>query len=452
MTPVRARILLVALVAALTISAVASGEERYRPPELGPDYVAPRVDWPAGRAAWQQWADLAALAAALLAASYLALRARSRAMLTALMLLSLAYFGFWRGGCVCPIGAIQDVAAALADPARAIPLAVLATFLLPVAFALATGRTFCAAVCPLGAVQDLLAVRPVRVPRWLEHALGLLAYAYLGAAVLLAALGAAYLICQYDPFVALFRLAPWGAWARGGDAAGRVDLLLLPAALIAVGLFVARPYCRFLCPLGAIFRLLGPLSWRHVTITPGECIRCRLCENACPFGAIEPPTGDRPGDLRRDRRRLGAALALLPALAVLGALGGWAVRNELSRAHPSVRLAERVRLEETGQAQGTTDASDAFYQTRRPRADLYAEASTLRARFAVGGAILGAFLGLVVGAKLVSLSLRPSRSGYEPHRGRCLSCGRCFAFCPVERKRRGLPPKPPPGKNGTPDA
>ena len=148
MTPVRARILLVALVAALTISAVASGEERYRPPELGPDYVAPRVDWPAGRAAWQQWADLAALAAALLAASYLALRARSRAMLTALMLLSLAYFGFWRGGCVCPIGAIQDVAAALADPARAIPLAVLATFLLPVAFALATGRTFCAAVCP----------------------------------------------------------------------------------------------------------------------------------------------------------------------------------------------------------------------------------------------------------------------------------------------------------------
>ncbi|NIL97025.1 MAG: 4Fe-4S binding protein, partial [Planctomycetales bacterium] len=60
-------------------------------------------------------------------------------------------------------------------------------FLLPLVFTLFFGRTFCAAVCPLGAVQELVSVRHVRVPRWLDQSLGMLAYIYLGAAVILAA-------------------------------------------------------------------------------------------------------------------------------------------------------------------------------------------------------------------------------------------------------------------------
>ena len=75
-------------------------------------------------------------------------------------------------------------------------------------FTLFFGRTFCAAVCPLGAVQELVAVRPVKVPRWLDQALGLLAYVYLGAAVMFAATGTAFLICRYDPFVGFFRRSP----------------------------------------------------------------------------------------------------------------------------------------------------------------------------------------------------------------------------------------------------
>ncbi len=70
-----------------------------------------------------------------------------------------------------------------------------------------SGRSFCASVCPLGAVQELVAVRPVQVPTWIDHALGLLAYVYLGAAVLFAATGTAWIICRYDPFVGLFRLS-----------------------------------------------------------------------------------------------------------------------------------------------------------------------------------------------------------------------------------------------------
>ena len=111
-------------------------------------------------------------------------------------------------------------------------LAAVAFFALPLVFTLLFGRTFCAAVCPLGAVQELVAVRPLKVPLWLDHALGLLAYVYLGAAVLFAATDTAFVICRYDPFVAMFRLS------------GDVNMLVLGGCFLAVGMLVGRPYCR----------------------------------------------------------------------------------------------------------------------------------------------------------------------------------------------------------------
>ncbi len=53
-------------------------------------------------------------------------------------------------------------------------------------------------------------IRPVAVPGWLESGLRLFAYAYLGAAVLFAATGSAFIICRYDPFVGFFDWAATG--------------------------------------------------------------------------------------------------------------------------------------------------------------------------------------------------------------------------------------------------
>ena len=60
----------------------------------------------------------------------------------ALSIFSLLYFGFWRKGCVCAIGSVQNVALALFDPGYAVPLGVAAFFVLPLAFALFAGRAF----------------------------------------------------------------------------------------------------------------------------------------------------------------------------------------------------------------------------------------------------------------------------------------------------------------------
>ncbi len=383
--------------------------------------------FPAARAAWWELVDLGVLVLGMALASYLAVVRRSRAGLLVLAVVSLAYLGFWRKGCICPIGATQNVTLALFDPTYLIPATAVAFFVLPLVFTLFFGRTFCAGVCPLGAIQELVAVRPIRIPVWLEHALGLLAYVYLGAAVLFAATGTAFVICRYDPFVGLFR-----------RSAG-LNMLILGGCFLAVGVFVGRPYCRFLCPYGVVLGWLAKVSRWHLTIPPEECVQCRLCEDVCPYGAIRETTVDQLPEQRvQGRRRLGMLLVALPVLVVLGIyLGGW-LKVPLSQLHPRVRLADRVLLEEIDHFEDATDASDAFRKSGQTVEQLITEANALTDRFGTAGAWFGGWIGLVIGAKLIHLSIRRRRLGYEPDRSNCVSCGRCFWYCPEEQARLGL--------------
>jgi NosR/NirI family nitrous oxide reductase transcriptional regulator len=392
-------------------------------------YEIPSTQNPTPKAPWRDYLDTAALVVGLSLASYLAIKKRSRSGLFLLTIVSLAWFGFWRKGCICPIGAVQNVTLAVCDANYVLPLTATAFFILPLIFTVFFGRTFCAAVCPLGAVQELVAVRPVQTPAWLDHSLGLLAYVYLGAAVLFTATGAGFLICRYDPFVGFFRLS------------ASVNMLILGACFLAAGVFVGRPYCRYLCPYGAILRVLSKISKWHVRIPPERCIQCRLCEEACPYGAIREPTVAQPAAERRHaRRRLAALVLLLPVLIAAGAVLGRALETPLSRLHPTVLLAEHVRMEELGQVPASPeDLADfnhqieAFHTTGRAAGDLYREASAIKSTYALGGALFGAWVGLVIGVKLVHLSIRRGRADYSPDRSACVSCGRCFWYCPEEQ-------------------
>jgi hypothetical protein len=71
--------------------------------------------------------------------------------------------------------------------------------------------------------------------------------------------------------------------------------------------------------------------------------------------------------------------------------------------------------------------------------ELLNDAVGIRRHFKIGGWIFGAWVGLVLGAKLVSLSVRRPRTDYEPEHGGCFACARCFEYCPRERvSKRGM--------------
>jgi ferredoxin len=301
---------------------------------------------------------------------------------------------------------------------------VAAFFALPLVAATFFGRAFCGAVCPLGAVQDLALLRPRRVPAPVEHALGLLPYVYLGFAVLFAATGSAFVICKYDPFVALFRLS------------GPSGIVVTGAALLLIGTVIGRPYCRFLCPYGVLLRWAALLARWHVRITPAECVQCHLCADACPFGAIRPPTAAlAPEDRTVSRQRFARLLALLPVLILAGALLGRLASPALARMHHTVVLTERVWREERGRAAGTTDDSQAFRNLGEPNELLYRRAIAVRRQFDAGSALLGGWLGLVAGGKLLFLAIRRTRPDYEADPAACLHCARCYRSCPVEHDR-----------------
>lgn len=408
----------------------AFGEQRFPPPEFETGHELPGTTVPAPRSMALDYVDLAVLFAALGTATWLIYRKRSRKGLIALSIFSLAYFGFWKNGCVCAIGSFQNVALALGDKGYALPVVVAGFFVLPLMFALFAGRAFCAGVCPHGALQDLVLIKPLKVPAWLESGLGILPFIYLGAGVLFAATGAAFLVCQYDPFVPVFRLS------------GRTLMVVAGVALLVLGMFVGRPYCRFLCPFGALLKIASTVAKFRVRVTPNVCTQCRLCEASCPFGAMRYPEAATNGELKPDRRRLVFALAALPVLIALGVWAGHLFGMPAARLHPAVSLAEEfVAHKDAPQPTGVlTPGQLELERARQNPREIVEQAVRLRENFRLGGLLFGGWVGLVIGAKLISLALRRQRTDYEPDRGDCFACARCFEYCPNELVRRGVVP------------
>lgn len=430
------RILLVCITALILLASLnpALGVERFPPPDFS-SHALPETVAPAAQSRGTGWLDVAALAAGLATASWLSLKRRSRAGIVILSLVSLAYFGFWRRGCVCSIGSIQNVALGIADSGYAIPLSVIAFFTLPLMVALVWGRAFCSGVCPHGALQDLALVKPVKVPDWLDEILRVLPWIYLALAVLLAATGSAFIICKFDPFVGIFRLA------------GPRSMILTGAALLVLSMFVGRPYCRYLCPYGALLGIAASIAKWRPTVTPGTCTQCRLCESSCPFGALNLPMPAPVGSARiaRGRQRVILLALTVPLAALLcGWLGG-KIGLAAMPLHADGTLATQLLKQERGALTGIpTEQLTAFRQHGADRVTVIARAVALESRFVSLGHWIGAVFGLGLALKLARAFFPRAASDYTTDSARCVSCARCFSTCPYELIRLGIPVQVPP--------
>ena len=399
-----------------------SAQNRFPKPDFESGYQYPDLYYHTPNELLWEVLDVVMLLALLLTATW-AIYKRRKPMIW-VSVVSVLYFGFFREGCVCSVGSIQNVVLALADGTYSMPWNVLLFFLLPVVFALIFGRVFCSGVCPIGALQELVNVRNGKMNKAVEAVLGLLPWLYLILTILFAATRSQFLICRFDPFIGIFRM--------GGD----MGLLVFGIVLLVISVFTGRPFCRFLCPYGALLSLFSAVSVRKIEITQKKCINCELCHNACPVDAIRAPYANNVKEERMEGvKRIIGYMLVLPVLMAAGALLMRASSDSLSTANREVRLHEMVtEYEAQSDPQTIALEVEAFYMEGRTMEDLAASADAVRAQFRTISTWCGAFMGLVLSIALIRFSVKRRRETYEIDMSSCVACGKCFDYCPQNKK------------------
>lgn len=242
-------------------------------------------------------ADVTVLFLMLIIAGLLSLKHNPQCRFTVLSMIGLAYFGLFRGGCICPVGATTNFCMGLAAP-EMIGKTVAILFLLPLATAFFAGRVFCTSACPLGALQHLLARKNgYHVPERLDKILGLIPFFLLAATAWGALRSGIFLACKLDVYKPVFFTGH--AWI--GQLIDQVqgtatepgilwvgDLfawLTLGFALL-LGVFVPRPFCRYACPYSVLLGFFSRIGLRRRRIDVESCFSCVMCTKTCPVQAI----------------------------------------------------------------------------------------------------------------------------------------------------------------------
>lgn len=242
-------------------------------------------------------ADLVVLALMLAIAGLLSVRHHPKCRFTVLAVIGLFYFGLFRGGCICPVGATTNFCIGLAAP-ELIGKVVAILFLLPLVTSFFFGRVFCTSACPLGALQHLLARKNgYQLSDRLNKTLTLIPFFLLAATIWGALRSGIFLACKLDVYKPAFFTGH--AWFGQLDALVHGTLteprLLLVGDIFAwltlgfallLGIFVPRPFCRFACPYSVLLGLFSKIGLRRRQIDPESCFACVMCTKTCPVQAI----------------------------------------------------------------------------------------------------------------------------------------------------------------------
>lgn len=397
---------------------------RFPKPDFESGYEYPDIQHPVPFEQFLNILDIVLLTAMMGIVAWAIHKKESRKAIFSVSIISVLYFGFYRNGCVCSVGSIQNVILALADPTYNLPWVVLLLFLLPIIFTLLFGRVFCAGVCPLGALQEIVNIKNFRISRAVSQALSVIPWIYLGFAILYAATRSQFIICQFDPFIGIFRF--------GGD----LGMIIFGVILLLLSTVVARPFCQFLCPYGALLSIFGKFSARKMEVTKKGCINCTLCHNSCPVDALRPPYANK---MKEDRsagvKRLLLYFIMLPLLTAAGALLLGTNSDNLSQANKDVYLYTLLQMQEADPEMEMPKEVVAFHEMGRSMDELAEKVEGIKEEFRLYAYLVGAMIGFVIGMKLINLSVKRTRKTYEIDHSACVACGKCFDYCPQNIKK-----------------
>ena len=110
----------------------ANAVARFPKPDFTSGYQYPDIQHPVPFENIWEIVDIVLLVGMMSVVAWAIHKRQSRKAIFTVSIISVLYFGFWRSGCVCSVGSVQNVALALTDSNYHLPLIVLLLFLLPI--------------------------------------------------------------------------------------------------------------------------------------------------------------------------------------------------------------------------------------------------------------------------------------------------------------------------------
>lgn len=200
----------------------------------------------------------------------------------------------------CPIGSLQAV---MGSWKYNVSLYLIGFFMMIGALC---GRFVCGWLCPFGLFQDLLHkipfVKKIRTFKG-DRILRYLKFVILLVFVIILPLTLVDIIGQGNPYFCKL-ICPSGTLLGGiplvssnpglQDAIGWLfawkNVILVITIILSI--IIYRPFCKYICPLGAIYAAFNKISLHRIQIDESKCINCSACSKACKMG-VQPHINPR---------------------------------------------------------------------------------------------------------------------------------------------------------------
>lgn len=189
----------------------------------------------------------------------------------------------------CPIGSLQAVIGTIRYNFSFYIVGIMSIF------GIVFGRFICGWLCPFGLIEDLLhkiPSRKIKINKKVNNFLKYLKYIILLLFVIILPM---FLVSEFGispPYFCQY-ICPAGTLEGGiplislnQSLRGTVGYLFtwkmfLLIIIISASIFVYRPFCRYICPLGAFYSLFNKVSFYKYKVDENKCINCGACTHKC---------------------------------------------------------------------------------------------------------------------------------------------------------------------------
>lgn len=192
----------------------------------------------------------------------------------------------------CPIGSLQSV---ISGRKYRFSFYVLGFLML---FGILFGRLICGFLCPFGFIQDLLHKIPVpkiKISSKIDGYLRYLKYIVLILMVIILPMLVRDKYGSGTPYFCKY-ICPEGTLGAGIPLLIKNNSLRMAIGalfnwkigimitILVLSIITYRPFCKYLCPLGAFYGLFNKFSFYQLKVDKEKCTGCKVCEKSCKMG------------------------------------------------------------------------------------------------------------------------------------------------------------------------